>query len=213
MTSQREVLAAPRKAPCYAENTPPQHICSNEEFRKAICALICAVVQVPNVARKEYSLLDITDDGYVSAHQHYFRFRLDPAVPRTLRSFLQPPLAPDQQQPTPVRAQSSQLLLFFKHTAIIETRYMCPDECNQMRMHPQVSLMDDSGNTKDDLKLPTGTDDADKLAKDIKSEFDDGKELIVTVVSVRVSNITNSAARVHFCVHKNVHVCTCMRSS
>ena len=48
--------------------------------------------------------------------------------------------------------------------------------------------MDDSGNTKDDLKLPTGTDDADKLAKDIKAEFDDGKELVVTVVSVRAAS-------------------------
>ena len=45
--------------------------------------------------------------------------------------------------------------------------------------------MDDSGNTKDDLKLPTGTDDADKLARDLKAEFSDGKELTVTVVSVR----------------------------
>jgi len=45
--------------------------------------------------------------------------------------------------------------------------------------------MDDSGNTKDDLKLPTGTDDADKLARELKAEFSDGKELTVTVVSVR----------------------------
>ena len=47
--------------------------------------------------------------------------------------------------------------------------------------------MDDSGNTKDDLKLPTGTDDADKLARELKAEFGDGKELTVTVVSVRGS--------------------------
>ena len=60
-----------------------------------------------------------------------------------------------------------------------------PSEAQYAARCRQVSLMDDSGNTKDDLKLPTGTDDADKLAKDIKAEFDDGKELIVTVVSVR----------------------------
>ena len=57
--------------------------------------------------------------------------------------------------------------------------------------------MDDAGNTKDDLKLPTGTDDADKLARDIKAEFSDGKEMIVTVVSVRPSM---------FC-HHHRHTC------
>ena len=29
----------------------------------------------------------------------------------------------------------------------------------------QVSLMDDQGNTKDDLGLPKGTDDAEKLER------------------------------------------------
>jgi translation initiation factor 5A len=45
-----------------------------------------------------------------------------------------------------------------------------------------VSLMDDGGNTKDDLKLPTGTEEADKLAEQIQKEFNDGKELVVTVL-------------------------------
>ena len=49
----------------------------------------------------------------------------------------------------------------------------------------QVSLMDDQGNTKDDLGLPKGTDDAEKLAAQIKKDFDDGKELQVTVLKVR----------------------------
>lgn len=48
----------------------------------------------------------------------------------------------------------------------------------------QVSLMDDQGNTKDDLGLPKGTDDAEKLAAQIKKDFDDGKELQVTVLKV-----------------------------
>ena len=48
----------------------------------------------------------------------------------------------------------------------------------------QVSLMDESGNTKDDLKLPTGTDDAEKLAEQLQAEFDAGKELSVTVLKV-----------------------------
>ena len=44
--------------------------------------------------------------------------------------------------------------------------------------------MDDQGNTKDDLGLPKGTDDAEKLAAQIKKDFDDGKELQVTVLKV-----------------------------
>ena len=45
-----------------------------------------------------------------------------------------------------------------------------------------ISLMDDSGNTKDDLALPKGTDDAEKLAEQIQKDFDDGKELVVSVL-------------------------------
>lgn len=48
-----------------------------------------------------------------------------------------------------------------------------------------VSLMNDSGDTKDDLTLPKGTDDAEKLAAQIKADFEAGKELIVSVLSVR----------------------------
>ena len=38
--------------------------------------------------------------------------------------------------------------------------------------------MDDAGNTKDDLKLPP----EEELAAQIKSGFDEGKELVVTVL-------------------------------
>ena len=44
--------------------------------------------------------------------------------------------------------------------------------------------MDDGGNTKDDLKLPKGTEEAEKLADNIQKEFDDGKELTVVVLKV-----------------------------
>ena len=44
--------------------------------------------------------------------------------------------------------------------------------------------MDEGGNTKDDLGLPKGTDDAEKLADQIKKDFEDGKELVVTVLKV-----------------------------
>lgn len=45
-----------------------------------------------------------------------------------------------------------------------------------------LSLMDDSGNTKDDLALPKGTEDSEKLAEQIQKDFDEGKELVVSVL-------------------------------
>ena len=45
--------------------------------------------------------------------------------------------------------------------------------------------MDDSGNNRDDLTLPKGTSDAESLAKQLKDDFDNGKELVVTVLKVR----------------------------
>lgn len=60
-----------------------------------------------------------------------------------------------------------------------------------------VSLMDEGGNTVDHLQLPKGTDELEKLADQIRSEFDAGKELVVTVLramgeemicAVKVSN-------------------------
>ena len=44
--------------------------------------------------------------------------------------------------------------------------------------------MDEAGNTKDDLSLPKGTDDAEKLAQQIEEDFGAGKELVVTVLKV-----------------------------
>ncbi|KAG1454817.1 hypothetical protein G6F56_007228 [Rhizopus delemar] len=41
-----------------------------------------------------------------------------------------------------------------------------------------LSLMTQDGNTKDDVKLPEGD-----LGEQIEAEFDDGKELLVTVVT------------------------------
>ena len=58
--------------------------------------------------------------------------------------------------------------------------------CQARVWAPQVSLMDESGNTKDDLKLPTGTDDAEKLAEQLQAEFESGKEISVTVLKARM---------------------------
>jgi translation initiation factor 5A len=44
--------------------------------------------------------------------------------------------------------------------------------------------MDEGGSTREDLKLPTGTDELDKLAGQIKADFAEGKEVIVTVLKV-----------------------------
>ena len=44
--------------------------------------------------------------------------------------------------------------------------------------------MDEAGNTKDDLPLPKGTDEAEKLAVQIQDDFDAGKELVLTVLKV-----------------------------
>lgn len=46
-----------------------------------------------------------------------------------------------------------------------------------------VSLMDASGNTKDDLSLPKGTEELDKVAEDLKAAFAEGKDVMVTVVT------------------------------
>ncbi len=46
--------------------------------------------------------------------------------------------------------------------------------------------MDEAGNTKDDLQLPKGTDELEKLAEQIKAEFDAGKDVSVTVLKVCV---------------------------
>lgn len=45
-----------------------------------------------------------------------------------------------------------------------------------------LGLMDDSGNVREDLKLPSGHDDADALARQIQAHWDDGKELVLTVL-------------------------------
>lgn len=48
----------------------------------------------------------------------------------------------------------------------------------------QVSLMLENGDTRDDLALPSGTEEYERLAKQIQTDFADGKELLVTVTKV-----------------------------
>lgn len=68
--------------------------------------------------------------------------------------------------------------------------------------------MDESGNTKDDLSLPSGTDDANKLGDQIKADFENGKELVVTVLKVSYSGLINEAiAALHVLFHRLTTIC------
>jgi len=55
-----------------------------------------------------------------------------------------------------------------------------------------VSLMKEDGSTRDDLKLPYGTDEFDKLAEQIKVDYADGKEIIVSVLKAMGEEMINS---------------------
>lgn len=55
-----------------------------------------------------------------------------------------------------------------------------------------VSLMSDNGDTRDDLTLPSGTDEAARLAKQLKEEFAAGSEIIVTVLKAMGEEMINS---------------------
>ena len=61
--------------------------------------------------------------------------------------------------------------------------------------------MDDAGNMKEDLQLPSGTDASDKLADELQAAFDDGKEIIVTVLKV-----SNDQSTIHVHVAPAVHL-------
>eukprot|EP01023_Acetabularia_acetabulum_P062763 TRINITY_DN7787_c0_g1_i1.p2 TRINITY_DN7787_c0_g1~~TRINITY_DN7787_c0_g1_i1.p2 ORF type:complete len:162 (-),score=33.73 TRINITY_DN7787_c0_g1_i1:564-1049(-) len=45
-----------------------------------------------------------------------------------------------------------------------------------------ISLMMENGDTRDDMQLPSNTDDDLKLADQIRTDFDAGKELVLTVL-------------------------------
>lgn len=51
-----------------------------------------------------------------------------------------------------------------------------------------VTLMDEGGNNREDLTLPSGTEDSEKLAKEIRDTFEDDSQernIAVTVMKVR----------------------------
>ena len=64
--------------------------------------------------------------------------------------------------------------------------------------------MDEAGNTKDDLSLPKGTEDAEKLAQQIQEDFDAGKELVVTVLKVGSSSPSCLCFTIERCLGKSM---------
>jgi translation initiation factor 5A len=55
-----------------------------------------------------------------------------------------------------------------------------------------VTLMMENGDTREDLTLPKGTDEAEKLAEQIKTQFADGQELVVSVLKAMGEEMINS---------------------
>jgi len=55
-----------------------------------------------------------------------------------------------------------------------------------------VTLMLENGDTREDLTLPRGTDESEKLAESIKSEFADGKEIVVGVLKAMGEEMINT---------------------
>lgn len=52
--------------------------------------------------------------------------------------------------------------------------------------------MMENGDTREDLTLPKGTDEADKLAESIKEQFAAGQELVVSVLKAMGEEMINS---------------------
>mmetsp|Transcript_26235 Transcript_26235/g.42070 ORF Transcript_26235/g.42070 Transcript_26235/m.42070 type:complete len:166 (+) Transcript_26235:203-700(+) len=56
-----------------------------------------------------------------------------------------------------------------------------------------LGLMDATGNVREDLKLPSGHEDAEALARLIKAAWDEGKELILTVLKAMGEEQVNAS--------------------
>jgi translation initiation factor 5A len=55
-----------------------------------------------------------------------------------------------------------------------------------------LHLMDEDGNTREDMTLPKGTDDADKLAEEIKKHIANGNEIAISVLKAMGDEMVNS---------------------
>lgn len=55
------------------------------------------------------------------------------------------------------------------------------------------TLMLENGDTREDLQLPNGTEESQKLAESIKADFEDGKEVVVGVLKAMGEEMINTA--------------------
>ncbi len=55
--------------------------------------------------------------------------------------------------------------------------------CRSLR-RAQVTLLREDGSIREDLMLPKGTEEADRIAAQLKVDYADGKEIVVTVLKV-----------------------------
>lgn len=119
--------------------------------------------QVPNVFRNEFTLMDINDEGFVSG-------------------------AVELGGSAAAWHADQGLLAICSRSAARgrPVRQTLALSCGGCRFGlAQVTLLKEDGSTREDLTLPKGTDEADKLAEQLKSDFNDGKEIVVTVLKVR----------------------------
>jgi hypothetical protein len=56
----------------------------------------------------------------------------------------------------------------------------------------QCTLMMENGDTREDLTLPKGTEEADKLAESIREGFSAGQELVVSVLKAMGEEMINT---------------------
>lgn len=52
--------------------------------------------------------------------------------------------------------------------------------------------MAENGDTREDLSLPKGTDESDKLAEQIRDMYSNGQELVVSVLKAMGEEMINS---------------------
>jgi hypothetical protein len=135
--------------------------------------------EVPFVTRTDYTLLDISDDGYVS--------RLNVCCATCLTAFIfSMHLFAETMRQAKLKLQLHSSASSAAKNPQPHTDSLAPPLVLPFLPILQVSLMNESGDTKDDLTLPRGTEELDKLAITIKQEFEAGKELQVSVLAVSV---------------------------
>jgi hypothetical protein len=123
-------------------------------------------VQIPNVSRVDYDLIEITDDDFVRPELLCCTLHSVPAVS----------LSPE----------AAFILLCTKLLAGLHARRSAHVEWPALLFIfasiVQVTLMTESGDLREDLSLPNQTDDDIKLSEQIRADVAAEKELTVSVL-------------------------------